>query len=191
MAERIKACVFDAYGTLFDVHSAVGRHAASVGPQADVMSRTWRLKQLEYSWTRSLMRRHADFWVLTGDALDYAMQSAGIADAALRETLMEAYRRLDAYPEVADVLRRLRSRGIRTAILSNGTPEMLDDAIRSAGLSDLIDATLSIEAAGIYKPDPRIYQLAVDALGVAAPEISFQSSNVWDAAGAASFGFQV
>jgi 2-haloacid dehalogenase len=191
MTGMVKACVFDAYGTLFDVHSAVARHEAAVGPQAEAMSRTWRLKQLEYSWTRSLMGRHADFWDITGDALDYAMHSVEIADTDLREQLMQAYLVLDAYPEVADVLRRLRARGIRTAVLSNGSPAMLDAAIRSARLDHLLDATLSIEMVGVYKPDPRIYQLAVDALGVAASEISFQSSNVWDAAGAASFGFQV
>jgi 2-haloacid dehalogenase len=191
MASVVKACVFDAYGTLFDVHSAVARHAAAIGPGADAMSRSWRLKQLEYSWIRSLMGRHTDFWEITGDALDYAMRSADIADANLREQLMQAYLRLDAYPEVPNVLRRLRSAGIRTAILSNGSPAMLDAAIGTAGLGELLDATLSIEAVGIYKPDPRVYQLAVDTLGVAASEISFQSSNVWDAAGAASFGFQV
>ncbi len=191
LSDGIKACVFDAYGTLFDVHSAVHRHAEAIGAPAEAMSRTWRLKQLEYSWTRSLMRRHSDFWNITGDALDYAMRSVGLVDADLRETLMQAYLRLDAYPEVPEILRRLRARGLRTAVLSNGSPAMLDAAVRSAGLDALFDATLSIEEVGIYKPDPRIYQLAVDALGVAASEISFQSSNVWDAAGAASFGFRV
>jgi 2-haloacid dehalogenase len=191
MPTEIKACVFDAYGTLFDVHSAVARHAAAIGPGAAELSRNWRLKQLEYSWIRSLMGRHADFWSVTGEALDVVLRGAGIADPALRERLMQAYLRLDAYPEVTDMLRRLKAAEMRTAILSNGTPAMLDEAVRSAGLDGLIDETLSIEAVGIYKPDARVYQLAVDRLGVPAEAISFQSSNAWDAAGAAAFGFRV
>lgn len=191
MAGSAKACVFDAYGTLFDVHSAVARYAGSIGSAADAMSRTWRLKQLEYSWTRSLMGRHADFWTVTADALDYAMRSARIEDRNLRDQLMQAYLGLDPYPEVPDVLRRLKSAGIRTAILSNGSPEMLEPAVRSAQLEHLVDAVLSIEEVGVYKPDPRVYQLAVDKLGASPAEISFQSSNAWDAAGAAAFGFRV
>jgi len=191
MGSAIAACVFDAYGTLFDVHSAVMRHAAAVGPAALALSDAWRLKQLEYSWMRSLMRRHADFWTVTGEALDVAMATAGLLDAALRERLLEAYRSLDAYPEVPGVLDRLKAAGLRCAVLSNGSPEMLRAAIGSAGLAGRLEAVLSVEEVGIYKPDPRVYQLAVDRLGVPAAQISFQSSNVWDAAGAAAFGFQV
>jgi 2-haloacid dehalogenase len=191
MASPIKACVFDAYGTLFDVHSAVARHAAAIGPAAAELSRNWRLKQLEYSWIRSLMGHHADFWAVTGAALDAVMSAAGIADPGLREQLMQAYLALDAYPEVPDMLRRLKAAGMRTAILSNGSPAMLEGAVRSARLDGLLDASLSVEEVGIYKPDRRVYQLAVDRLGVAAGAISFQSSNAWDAAGAAQFGFEV
>jgi 2-haloacid dehalogenase len=191
MGDKIKACVFDAYGTLFDVHSAMARHAAAIGPEAEALSRQWRLKQLEYTWTRSLMGRHADFWSVTGEALEFVLRAAGKADTALHHTLMQAYLALDAYPEVRDTLRRLRAAGFKTAILSNGSPTMLDAAVRSAGLAELLDANLSIEEVGIYKPDRRVYQLAVDRLGVAAEAISFQSSNVWDAAGAAAFGFRV
>ncbi|HZS85543.1 MAG TPA: haloacid dehalogenase type II [Stellaceae bacterium] len=191
MSSGIKACVFDAYGTLFDVHSAVARHAAAIGPGAEAMSRSWRLKQLEYTWIRSLMHRHADFWAVTGEALDFAMASAGLADPALRERLMDAYLMLDAYPEVPSVLDRLKAAGIRSAILSNGSPRMLDAAVRSARLEDRLEAVFSIEEVGIYKPDPRVYRLAVDRLGLSPAEISFQSSNVWDAAGAAAFGFHV
>lgn len=189
--KHIKACVFDAYGTLFDVHSAVGRHKARIGDAADAVSAMWRTKQLEYTWLRSLMGRHVDFWRITGDALDYAMDAHDIDDASLRDDLMNAYLSLDAYPEVPNVLRSLKDAGFQTAILSNGAPNMLEAGARSAGIENLLDANLSIEEIGIYKPDPRVYQLAVDKLGVAAGEISFQSSNAWDAVGAATFGFQV
>ncbi|MDZ7842368.1 MAG: haloacid dehalogenase type II [Gammaproteobacteria bacterium] len=189
--QNIKACVFDAYGTLFDVHSAVGRHKARIGESADAVSAQWRAKQLEYTWLRSLMGRHADFRRVTGDALDYAFDAHGIEDAALRDDLMQAYMALDAYPEVKNVLGALRDAGYRTAILSNGSPDMLEAAVASAGIGELLDANLSIEDVGIYKPDPRVYQLAVDRLGVRPEEVSFQSSNAWDAVGAATFGFQV
>jgi len=188
---NIKACVFDAYGTLFDVHSAVARYKPRIGDTADAVSAMWRTKQLEYTWLRSLMGRHADFWRITGDALDYALDAHDIEDDALREDLMQAYMVLDAYPEVEDVLRRLREAGYRTAILSNGSPAMLEAAVEGAGIKGLLDANLSIEDVGIYKPDPRVYQLAVDRLDVRPEEVSFQSSNAWDAVGAATFGFRV
>lgn len=189
--ENIKACVFDAYGTLFDVHSAVARHRQRLGEDADKVSALWRTKQLEYTWLRSLMGRHADFWQVTGDALDYAFDSCEIKDDALREDLMQAYLRLDCYPEVPETLARLQQRGMATAILSNGSPEMLKAAVESAGIAELLNAVLSVESVGIYKTDPRTYQLAVDRFGVSPREISFQSSNAWDVAGASSFGFQV
>jgi len=189
--QQIKACVFDAYGTLFDVHSAVGRHRERLGPVADPVSALWRTKQLEYTWLRSLMGRHADFWQVTQDALDYAFATYAIDDSTLHKDLMEAYLRLDCYPEVPETLDRLKQSGLKIAILSNGTPAMLETAVAGAGLESLIEFNLSVEAVGIYKPDPRVYQLAVDRLGVTAETISFQSSNGWDVAGAASFGFQV
>ncbi|MDH3637470.1 MAG: haloacid dehalogenase type II [Gammaproteobacteria bacterium] len=187
----IKACVFDAYGTLFDVHSAVGCHKARLGANADAISMTWRTKQLEYTWLRSLMGRHVDFWQVTGDALDYALDAYDVADAALRENLMQAYLRLDAYPEVLDVLKLVTDNGLKTAILSNGSPAMLESAVHGAGISGLLDAVLSVEDVGIFKPDPRVYQLAVDRLGIPVAGISFQSSNAWDAVGAATFGMRV
>jgi 2-haloacid dehalogenase len=187
----MKACVFDAYGTLFDVHSAVRRHAAACGEDAEAISALWRQKQLEYTWTRSLMRRHADFWEVTGEALDHALRIHRRQHPELRRALMEAYLALDAYPEVPAVLRRLKDAGVKTAILSNGSPEMLIAAIRSAGLADLFDAVYSIESVGIYKPDPRVYALAVDGLKVPKDRIWFQSSNVWDAAAAGVFGFNI
>jgi 2-haloacid dehalogenase len=185
----IRACVFDAYGTLFDVHSAVARLRERVGEQADTLSQLWRTKQLEYSWLRALMGRHADFWQVTGDALDYALARTG-TDPAVREPLMQAYLALDAYPEVPDVLRRLRAGGLETAILSNGEPGMLEAAARSAKIAGLLDAVLSVEAVGIFKPHPKVYQLAVDRLEMRPDQIAFQSSNAWDVHGAAAFGLR-
>ena len=187
----MKACVFDAYGTLFDVHSAVRRHAAACGPEAEAISALWRQKQLEYTWTRALMRRHADFATVTGEGLDHALRVHGKHDPGLRRSLMEAYLTLDAYREVPEMLQRLKAAGVKTAILSNGTPEMLAAAVKSAGIGALLDAVYSIESVGIYKPDPRVYDLAVKGLGVPRERVWFQSSNVWDAAGAAVFGFNV
>jgi len=187
----IGACVFDAYGTLFDVHSAVGKYKDRLGDKADTISMVWRTKQLEYTWLRSLMKRHTDFWQITSDGLDYALDSHGVNDSALHEDLMQAYLQLDAYPEVVDVLTTLKSGGMRLAILSNGSPRMLQSAVDNAGIGDLLDANLSVEDVGIFKPDPSVYQLAVDRLDVPAERISFQSSNAWDVAGASSFGFNV
>ncbi|HXH03369.1 MAG TPA: haloacid dehalogenase type II [Candidatus Competibacteraceae bacterium] len=186
----IRACVFDAYGTLFDVHSAVACHRDRLGERADALSALWRQKQLEYTWLRSLMGRHADFRQVTAEALDYACDHFGVADAALQHDLLAAYERLDAYPEVADTLRRLRAAGLPCAILSNGSPDLLAAAVAATGLAGLLDALLSVEAVGVYKPDPRVYRLAVERLGVEASAIAFQSSNGWDIAGAAAFGFQ-
>lgn len=188
----IEACVFDAYGTLFDVHSAARRLSERLGENEAPLSALWRSKQLEYSWLRSLMGHHADFWTVTGDALDYALAAHGLeGEFVLRDGLMDAYLRLDAYPEVAEALAALKQGGKTTAILSNGSPDMLVAALESSGLSALIDKTLSVEMVGIYKPDPRVYRLAVEKLGVATERISFQSSNPWDTVGAKLFGFNV
>ncbi len=187
----IGACVFDAYGTLFDVNAAAARCRDALGEQAEPLAILWRQKQIQYSWLRSLMARHADFWQVTGEALDFAMETFGFSDAGLRTRLMDCYRRLDAYPDAAGVLKRLKAAGIPTAILSNGSPDMLADAVGSAGLGGSLDAVLSIEDAGIYKPHASVYQLAVGRLGVPAGRICFLSSNGWDAHGAASFGFRV
>lgn len=187
----IQACVFDAYGTLFDFNAAVAARRDRLGENADRLSEIWRLRQVQYTWLRSLMRRHVDFWQVTGDALDYALAAVKIDDPQLRDELMDLYRRLDAFEEVPEVLAKLKAAGIKTAILSNGAPGMLSDAVRSAGLDDSLDLLLSVEEVGVYKPDPRVYQLAVDRLGVPPSAISFQSSNAWDAAGAAAYGFSV
>ncbi|NIM29396.1 MAG: haloacid dehalogenase type II [Gammaproteobacteria bacterium] len=189
--DDIKVCVFDAYGTLFDVHAAVGHHRARLGDKADAVSAMWRTKQLEYTWLRSLMDRYVPFWQVTGDALDYAFDAHGVSDPSLREDLLNAYMQLDCYPEVPEVLASLKDAGMRTAILSNGSPEMLDAAVKSSKLDTLLDAVLSVDELGIFKPHPSVYQLAVDRLGVAPRQVSFQSSNAWDAAAAATFGFRV
>lgn len=186
----IGACVFDAYGTLIDFNSAVRRCADRLGDKTEAVGDMWRRKQLEYTWLRSLMGQHADFWTVTGDALDFSLAWAGIDDTGLHGRLMEIYRELDPYPEVQATLKTLKDAGMRTAILSNGAPEMLGAAVRSAGLAALLDAVYSVEEVGIFKPHPSVYKIAADGLGLAAERICFMSANAWDIAGAAAFGFQ-
>jgi 2-haloacid dehalogenase len=187
----IGACVFDAYGTLFDVHSAVGRSGGALGDKAGPVSALWRQKQLEYTWLRSLMGAYSDFWQITGEGLDYALAANKIEDPDLRQRLMDLYLSLDAYPDVPPALGRLRAAGKKTAILSNGSPDMLQAAVDSAKLGGLLDAALSVDELRVFKPDARVYQLAVDRLGVEAGRICFVSTNGWDAAGSAHFGFKV
>ena len=185
-----EAVVFDAYGTLFDFASPVSRRRDRIGPKADQLVEVWRRKQLEYSWLRTLMGRHVDFWHVTGEALDYAMALVGLSDPALRAELMQLYLDIDPYPDARATVERLKAAGLRTAILSNGSPTMLTAAVNRAELTRHLDALLSVEERACYKPHPSVYQLAVDALGVAAPHICFVSANGWDAAGGAAFGFQ-
>jgi len=189
--ENITACVFDAYGTLFDVNAAAAHCADDLGDKWQPLAEVWRNKQLQYTWLRSLMRRHVDFWQVTTDALDYAMDTMGVSDAALRQKLLDLYMQLDAYDEVKDVLTSLKDAGLKTGILSNGSPDMLASAVSNAGLDDVLDVSLSVEDVGIYKPDPSVYQMVIDHFSIAPEAVSFQSSNAWDAAGAATFGFRV
>ncbi len=189
--ENIEACVFDAYGTLFDVNAAAAACADELGDQWLPLADMWRQKQVQYTWLRSLMKAHADFWQVTGDALDFAMDSLGISDDGLRARLMDLYLELEAYEEVAEVLSTIKASGLKTAILSNGSPRMLLAATDNSGITASLDAILSVEEIGIFKPEPAVYQMGVDRLGVAKENISFQSSNAWDAAGASNFGFQV
>ncbi len=186
----IDACVFDAYGTLFDFNAATERCRAELGDKTEALSSLWRRKQLEYTWLRSLMGRYASFWQVTGEALDSAMKSLALNDAVLRARLLELYLTLDAYPDVAEVLEQLKAAEHETAIPSNGSPEMLAAAVSRAGIGGLLDAVLSVEEVGIFKPHPAVYQLAVDRLGIEASRIVFLSANAWDAAGAAAFGFR-
>ena len=187
----VQACVFDAYGTLFDFASAARGCADVLGDGIDRLTALWRDKQLQYTWLRALQGRHADFWQVTGDALDFALATLGIDKPGLRGRLMDLYLKLDPFPEVPDVLRHLRNAGMRTAILSNGSPTMLDAVVKTSGLDALLDAVLSVEAVGVYKPHPKVYQLAVDRLAVPAAAIAFQSSNAWDAYAASAFGMRV
>jgi 2-haloacid dehalogenase len=187
----IKACVFDAYGTLFDFGTAARKCRDVLGDDIDKLTMLWRDKQLQYTWLRVAQGRHADFWQVTGDALDFSLETLGIDTPGLREQLMALYLSLDPFPEVPDVLRRLKAAGIRTAILSNGSPKMLDALVKAAKLDTLLDDVLSVEEVGVYKPHPKVYQLAVDRLGIPPPAISFQSSNAWDAYAASAFGMKV
>lgn len=188
---KIRAVVFDAYGTLLDVHAAAGRHAAHLGARAGTVSELWRARQLEYSWVLSLAGTYEDFWTLTGRALDHALAAHGITDAALRQDLLSAYRRLDAYQDAAPALKALREQGVATAILSNGEPGMLADAVEAAGLASLLDAVLSVHPLRRYKPAPTVYALVTERFLCQPREIAFVSSNAWDAFGAARFGFRV
>ena len=188
----IRAAVFDAYGTLFDFASAAARCADALGNKAGALTQLWRDKQLQYAWLRAAQSRHADFWQVTGDALDFSLETLGIADAsgALRQRLMDCYRTLDAFPEVPVALQRLKEAGLATAILSNGTPAMLAAAVEHAGIGAALDHVLSVEEVGVYKPAPAVYRLAVERLGVPANAIAFQSSNAWDIHAASAFGMQ-
>lgn len=187
----IRACVFDAYGTLFDYASAALACKDELGDRLGPLTTLWRDKQLQYTWLRAAQGQHADFWQVTGDTLDYAMETLGIENAALRQRLMTLYMTLAPFPEVRATLQRLRAGGIRTAVLSNGTPRMLAAAVDGAGLADVLDEVLSVEEVGVFKPDRRVYQLAVDRLGVPPDAICFQSSNAWDAYAASAFGMRV
>jgi 2-haloacid dehalogenase len=191
MLDGIKACVFDAYGTLFDFASAASACRDLPGDKAEALTALWRDKQLQYSWLRAAQRRHADFWQVTGEALDFALARLDLHQEGLHDRLMTLYLRLDAFPEVADVLRRLKTAGLTTAILSNGSPAMLRSAVDNAGIAGLLDFVLSVEEVGVYKPHPHVYQLAVDCLGLAPGEILFVSSNGWDAYAASAFGLKV
>ena len=189
--EDIRACVFDAYGTLFDFASAAASCRDVLGHKTERLTTLWRDKQLQYAWLRSLQGKHADFWYVTRDALDYALETLGLPQRGLRDRLMNLYLTLDTFPEVPDVLRRLKASGIPLAILSNGSPAMLQPVVANAGLGDLIDHVLSVEEAGVYKPHPMVYQLAVNRLGVMPRSILFLSSNGWDAWAASAFGLRV
>jgi len=190
MAEPVQAVVFDAYGTLFDVHSVAKRCEQLFPGRGEALSRLWRSKQLEYTWLRSLMGRYEEFESVTRAALTHSCAALGLnLDGTGSRLLLEEYRRLATYPDVYGVLESLR--GVKLAVLSNGSPQMLQAVVRSAGLEALFDAVLSVDPLRIFKPHARVYQLAVDTLAVQAHGIAFVSSNYWDACGAASFGFRV
>ena len=182
--------VFDAYGTLFDVHAAIARHRAAAGPDAERFSEIWRLKQLEFSWTLTLAGRYVDFWTLTERALDYAFARVPSVDRALRPKLLDAYLRLDAYADARAAVAALKARGLNTAILSNGSPRMLGAAVEASGMAGDLDAVLSVDAVRMYKPRPEVYALVTGRFGTKPDEVIFVSSNRWDIMGAAAFGFR-
>jgi 2-haloacid dehalogenase len=191
---KITTCIFDAYGTLFDVAAAARELAAEPGREAFAgvwpqVAADWRLKQLQYSWLRAVARDHCDFWQVTGDGLDWALERSGIADPELREALMGLYWRLSAFPEVPKMLAALKGAGLATGILSNGSPAMLAGAVDSAGIGGMLDAVLSVEDVGVFKPDVRVYDLVGQRFDCAPDEVLFVSSNGWDAAFAAAYGF--
>jgi 2-haloacid dehalogenase len=186
----VRACVFDAYGTLFDFASAAARCPDIPMDRRAELTALWRDKQLQYAWLRTLENRYADFWQVTGEALDFALESLDL-DPSLRERLMELYLGLEPFAEVPAVLAALREAGFRTAILSNGSPAMLEALVKRSKLEAMFDAVLSADAVGVFKTHPKVYQYALDSLGLNASAISFQSSNAWDAHGASDFGMRV
>jgi 2-haloacid dehalogenase len=182
--------VFDAYGTLFDVHAAIGRYRSEAGPDPDRLSELWRAKQLEYTWTHTLAGIYIDFWTLTERALDYALARFPATDKRLKPKYLDAYLTLDAYADARDTLRGLKARGLKTAILSNGAPNMLASAVTSAYLDAELDAVLSVDSVRMFKPRPEVYRLATEAMNVAPGDVIFASSNRWDVMGAHAFGLR-
>lgn len=187
----IRACVFDAYGTLFDVNSAAAQAKDALGDKWQPLAELWRAKQLQYTWLRGLMGRHRDFWQVTGDALDYAMSSLKLEDPTLRERLMGLYLKLETYPEVKETLAKLKAGGMKLAILSNGAPRMLAAAAEHSGIARTLDAILSVEQVGVFKPHPSVYRLAAGRFNLAPVEMCFLSSNAWDAHAAKAIGYHV
>ena len=186
----VRAFVFDAYGTLFDVHAAVARYREAAGPDADRLSEIWRTKQLEYAWILSAAGHYVDFWTLTERALDYAFARYPSVDRALRPALLDCYFKLDAFPDARDALAALKAKGLKTAILSNGSPAMLSAAVENAQIGGRLDAVFSIDAIRIYKPRAEVYALVTRAFAIAPAEVAFVSSNRWDVMGATAFGFR-
>ncbi len=191
----ITTCVFDAYGTLFDVAAAARQAAAEPGFEAladkwPELASHWRLKQLQYTWLRAVADAHCDFWDVTQDGLDWALEAVSLqGDNTLRQRLLDLYWELQAYPEVPEMLKALKAGGMQTAILSNGSPPMLDGAVQSAGIGDVLDDVLSVESVGVFKPHASVYDLVQNRFGCARNEVLFASSNGWDAAGASGYGF--
>ncbi len=185
-----KAYIFDAYGTLFDVHAAVREYSDEIGRDAAQLSDIWRIKQLEYSWIRGTIGAYKDFWSLTEQALDFAFEKVPSADRSTRQSLLDAYWTLDCYAEVPAVLAKLKSDGAKLAILSNGSSDMLAAAVKSAGLDELLDAVISVDRISTFKANSAVYQMTEEEFGMKAVEMSYQSSNRWDVAAAVNFGFR-
>ncbi|MCK4712450.1 MAG: haloacid dehalogenase type II [Marinosulfonomonas sp.] len=191
----ITTCIFDAYGTLFDVAAAARQAAAEPGREAfakvwQKLANDWRLKQLQYTWLRAVADAHTDFWTVTQNGLDWALEANNLTDPELRERLLALYWELSAYPEVPAMLGALKQAGLNTAILSNGSPDMLAGAVKSAGLTEVLDDVLSVESVGVFKPHHRVYDLVNKRFSCTSDQVLFVSSNGWDAAHATGYGFQ-
>ncbi len=185
-----KICVFDAYGTLFDFNSAVARHRAEIGPQADRLAEMWRSKQISYTWLRSLMGAYVPFRQVTREGLDHCLAACGVTVPGIADRMMEAYLSLDPFPEVRAMLATLKARGTKLAILSNGDPDMLDAVVANTGLAGTFEALLSADSVGVFKTDSRVYDLVGQRFGVRPDKVCFLSSNGWDAQAAAHYGFR-
>ena len=187
--KNIKVCAFDAYGTCFDINSAAQNLAKEIGKDWLSFSTTWRTVQLEYTWLRSLMKKHEDFWRVTEDSLDFAMESHKI-DKKFRSKLLELYKKLNSYPELVKCLKNLKEKNVKTCILSNGSPSLLNELTAHAKVQDLFDDLISIEEVGIYKPHPKVYELVTKKFDCKPEEVCFLSSNTWDIVGGGIFGYQ-
>lgn len=187
---KIKACIFDAYGTLFDVNAACRELSKEVGDNWEKLASLWRLRQVEYTWLRNSMDEYIDFWQITSDALDYAMETLGIENNDLREELLNLYLKLEAYPEVNDILKKLKQRGLKTGILSNGSMKMLNSAVDNANIREYLDGILSVEECKIYKPSSKVYDLVKIKMQISKENVLFFSSNAWDMHAASNYGFK-
>ena len=187
---KIKACIFDAYGTLFDVNAACRELSMEVGGNWEKLASLWRLRQVEYTWLRNSMDKYIDFWQITSDALDYAMETLGIENNELREQLLNLYLKLEAYPEVKVLLTKLKQRGLKTGILSNGSMKMLNSAIDNANIREYLDEILSVEECEIYKPSSKVYDLVKIKMQINKENVLFFSSNAWDMHAASNYGFK-
>lgn len=187
---KIEACIFDAYGTLFDVNAACRELSKEVGDNWEKLASLWRLRQVEYTWLRNSMDEYIDFWKITSDALDYAMETLGIENYELREELLNLYLKLEAYPEVNDLLKKLKQRGLKTGILSNGSMKMLNSAVNNANIREYLDEILSVEECEIYKPSSKVYDLVKIKMEIDKENVLFFSSNAWDMHAASNYGFK-
>jgi 2-haloacid dehalogenase len=188
--DKITTCVFDAYGTLFDVNAACRELSKEVGDKWNELSSLWRLRQVEYTWLRNSMEEYIDFWKITSDALDYAMETLNIKNIKLKENLLSLYLKLEAYPEVKSVLGNIKNMGLKTAILSNGNKKMLESAVSNAKIQNLINEILSVDDCKIYKPSSKVYDLVERKMGVKNEQVLFFSSNAWDMHAASNYGFK-
>ena len=187
--KNVKAIIFDAYGTLFDVNSAAEKCKDKIGDKWESFANFWRTTQLEYTWLRSLMKRHNDFWQITEDSLDKSMKAFSI-DPSMKNELMNLYKVLSPFKEVPETLKKLKGKNFKLAILSNGTPSLLDELVKSNNLDKLFDDIFSIEEVGIYKPDSRVYDLPIKKYKIKNSEVMFLSANTWDVSGGGNYGYQ-